>query len=533
MVASLAVLPGLAAACGGDERKAGSITIAETAQPDFLDPALSSTINATEAIWLVYTPLLTYRRAEGKAGTELIPGLAEELPDVSADGRAYRLRLRKGLRYSNGRAVRAADFERSVKRLLSMQSPASAFFLGIEGAEEYLARDRPEADISGIVTDDSSGSITIRLRAADATFPNVLATTYAGVVPSDTPFVNLTKRPAPGFGPYRIVRSTPGREFVLARTKDFDLPGIPAGNVERITVRIVTNPARQAQDVRRGRLDYMQDPPPADMLRTIKAEHPDRFREFVTPGTSFFFLNTREAPFDKLEVRRAVNYALDESALVRVMGGLLRSTCNVLPPSVPGYRELDPCPYGEPGSRGDIPRARRLIRAAGADGEHVKVWGPQQDPGPAITAYFVDLLNKIGLDAESTLVDFAVYFQTLGNRTTRAQTGFVTWLGDFPHPYSFLRQFSGPAITETRNVNLGNVRDSSIDSAMGRLNGESRVGKVEDDWGALDRRLVERAYLAVYGNPMRTTFMSERMDFEGCSRVHPVYGNDYSSFCLK
>jgi hypothetical protein len=44
---------------------------------------------------------------------------------------------------------------------------------------------------------------------------------------------------------------------------------------------------------------------------------------------------------------------------------------------------------------------------------------------------------------------------------------------------------------------------------------------------------VERAYVAVYGHAKRTTFMSDRMDFDNCSRVHPLYQNDYSSFCLK
>ena len=56
---------------------------------------------------------------------------------------------------------------------------------------------------------------------------------------------------------------------------------------------------------------------------------------------------------------------------------------------------------------------------------------------------------------------------------------------------------------------------------------------MEDDWAALDRRVVDRAYVAVYGNPLRATFLSDRMDAENCSIVHPVFGNDWSSFCLK
>src|ERR671916_601524 len=83
-------------ACGGDDDSAdgggsgsgktgGSITISQTSQPDFLDPALAYTQNATEALWLVYTPLIAYPHKEGEAGAQLIPGLAEELPKVSED----------------------------------------------------------------------------------------------------------------------------------------------------------------------------------------------------------------------------------------------------------------------------------------------------------------------------------------------------------------------------------------------------------------------------------------------------------------
>ena len=55
------------------------------------------TVNAIEPTWLVYTPLITYKREEGQAGAELIPGLAEDLPDISADGKTYKLKLRQGL----------------------------------------------------------------------------------------------------------------------------------------------------------------------------------------------------------------------------------------------------------------------------------------------------------------------------------------------------------------------------------------------------------------------------------------------------
>lgn len=60
----------------------------------------------------VHTPLLTFKHVEG------VPGLARTLPQVTNGGKTYALRLSKGLKYSDGTAVRASDFEHAIKRVL-------------------------------------------------------------------------------------------------------------------------------------------------------------------------------------------------------------------------------------------------------------------------------------------------------------------------------------------------------------------------------------------------------------------------------
>jgi peptide/nickel transport system substrate-binding protein len=363
-------------------RRGGSITISHTSRPDFLDPALSFTTYGWEAMWIVYTPLLTYAHEEGEPGTKLIPGLAEELPEISDDGLTYRLKLRDGLRYSGGRQVKASDFEHTIKRVLALESQGTAYYQVIEGADEYIRAAKPEADIPGIETDDSSGRITIRLTEPSGVFSNVLAMNFAGVVPGDTPFENQTRDPPAGVGAYRLTESVPGRGFVLERNERFDLPGIPKGKLDRIRVRIVSNLERQAQDVIDGRLDFMDDPPPPDYLREIRRKYSDRFETFSTAVLNYFWLNVSEEPFDDLRVRQAVNLALDRAAFGRLLGGLLEPGCNLLPPSIPGHERLDPCPPGD--GRADPERARALVRAAGAEGSDVKVWGPNEEPAKAI-----------------------------------------------------------------------------------------------------------------------------------------------------
>src|SRR5215211_3746581 len=91
LIASACVAIG-APGCGSDDRTVGgSATVEMSTPPDYLDPQLGFTTEAAEADWLAYTPLLTYRHSEAPKGTELIPGLAARLPQISPNAKRYAL----------------------------------------------------------------------------------------------------------------------------------------------------------------------------------------------------------------------------------------------------------------------------------------------------------------------------------------------------------------------------------------------------------------------------------------------------------
>ncbi|MDQ3758510.1 MAG: ABC transporter substrate-binding protein [Actinomycetota bacterium] len=537
------------AACGSDDddvatTEGGEITISQTSQPDYLDPALSYTVNGWEPMWLVYTPLVTYAHEEGAAGAELIPGLAEELPEVSEDGLEYKLTLRDGLTYSDGTEVVASDFERTIQRVLALESGGAPFYQGIEGAEEYLKAEDDEADISGIETDDESGEITITLVEPDATFSNVLAMNFAGLVPGDTEFKNLTESPPPGVGPYELTESVPNRQFVMEKVDgfaDFEIPDIPLGNIDTITSVIEKNQTAQAQDVLNNELDYMQDPPPADFKPTVveqvgpEGSEEQRYEEFTTTSTYYFFMNHNTPPFDDPAVREAVNIGIDKPALARLFGGELAPGCSFLPPGMPGYDEaldVSDCPFGDPNAAGDVETARQMIEDAGAAGEEVTVYGNNDDPTDKVTEAYAEQLNEIGLDATPEILDGGVYFQTIGNEKTEAQTGFANWFQDFPHPFNFFFLVDGDTIQPTNNQNFGNVDDPMINDTLDELLQEPDLEAATTDWEDLNRYLVESAAIAPYGHRKLATFVSDRIDFEA-TQFHPVYNNDYTSFALK
>ncbi|WP_259313266.1 ABC transporter substrate-binding protein [Capillimicrobium parvum] len=516
-------------------KSGGTLSAYYTSSPDYMDPALSYTQEGWTALWNVYTPLLTYKHAEGAEGATLIPGLAEALPDISPDGKTYKLKLRPGLKFSDGTPVKASDFEHTVKRVLNLESGGSAFYLPIVGAEDYVKAGKPDADIPGIVTDDKTGEITIKLNSQVGSFANVLAMDFAGIVPGDTPFKNLTASPPPGVGPYKITSSVPNRGFTMVKNDQFpglNIPEIPTGYLDEIDVKIVKNQQRQIDDVLQNKVDFLQDPPPADRMREVSDKAKGRFEPYVTNSTYYVFLNERVAPFDNEKVRQAVNYGIDKRALARIFGGLLAPACNFLPPGMKGYQKIEPCPYGDPNAAPNVEKAKQLIKEAGAEGADVTVWGNDEDPSKPVAEYLADAMSSIGLNAKPKIVEGSVYFQTIGNQKTKAQAGFANWFQDFPHPANFMFLVNGKSIQNTNNQNFGNVDDPEINKLIDTADANPDLDAVAPDYAKADRLLVERAHIAPYGNRELTKLVSDKVDFDSFI-AHPVYNGDLSSLRFK
>jgi peptide/nickel transport system substrate-binding protein len=519
---------------GGGGDTGGEISVG-TVGPDNADPVLIQTLQAVQPFQLAYTGLVTYAHEEGRAGTEIIPGLAEEVPEPTNGGRTYAFKLRDGLVYSDGSPVEASDFENTIKRLLKLGSAWSGFYTGIVGAADFAERGDFKADIPGIETNDETREITVTLEEPDTKILHALAQPYAAPTPAKKSPARRLEQPPPGVGPYTLEVVDFNREWVARRNRRFpDIPGIPRGNFDTINIAVGDNVTRMTQDVISGELDFMTEDPTGDQLPEVRRRYADRLREVAyPPNVYYFFLNVTLPPFDTQAAREAVNYALDSNALVRIFGGRLQPGCTLLPPALTGYREYE-CKYGDPAGKPNMKKARELVEQSGYDGERVTVWTNNKDPRPAIADYYRDVLNQIGFEADTKTLDQQVYFEQVGLRRTRAQTGFTNWYQDYPHPGDFFEALlSSEALESEVTFNQGFVSDPQIDRALDELRGE-RPEEVAEEWGELDEYVVnEKSYLVPYGYEESTSFFSERMDAENCSGIHPVWKNDWLLFCKK
>jgi peptide/nickel transport system substrate-binding protein len=237
-------------------------------------------------------------------------------------------------------------------------------------------------------------------------------------------------------------------------------------------------------------------------------------------------MNTREPPFDRLEVRQAVNHAVDRQEIVRLYRGLATPTQNVLPPTYPQYEEIDLYDH-------DLQKARALVRQSGYAGASVTVWGNSRETirGPA--EYLVKVLNEIGFEAKVEIVDPALYLERIGDRRTRAQAGVANWfLQDYPHPLSWFEPLvSGSQITERSNGNFSNADVPEIDAKIEELADEELSDEVNAEWAEVDRLVLQNALWAPLVNRQFTDFFASDVDLESCYVNHVLYQFLYATAC--
>lgn len=526
------------AACGTDEASdasgGGEINITMTSFPDYIDPQLSYTLEGWEVLYNTYTPLLTYKHAKGEEGTAVVPGLAEGMPEISPDGKTYKLKLRQGMKYSDGTPIKASDFTYAIQRLFKADSGGSVFYSGIVGAPEYA---EGTADtISGIVTDDATGDITITLDGPNGTFENVLGLPFAAPVPPSTPLSDdATNNPPASSGPFMITSVEAPQTLTMERNPNFQsvldagATEVADASVDKIIVTQNKSNTAQVTGVEQNTIDFMVDPPDADRLQEVKTRFGERFRMEESINTYYFWMNNQTAPFNDVRVRQAVNYAIDPEALNRVFGGRMHPTQQVLPPGMPGYEEykLYPGP--------DMNRAKALLAEANPADRDITVWTNDEPDRKRIGEYYHDVLNQLGFNATLKVIAGDVYFTTIGNQSTPdLDTGFGNWFQDFPHPDDFFRPLlNSDAILPTNGNNCSRASYPELDAKMDELlTKQLTEGDTEAQYAALDKAYMEQAAWAPYGNEQFTTFVSDRIDFDKAYH-HLLFNQDWSALALK
>ncbi len=441
----------------------GTLVMLSRSAAGTIDPQVNYTAQFWQVFGAAYDGLVAFRRVAGPDGRRIVPDLAEAVPEPERGGLLWRFRLRPGVRFSDGRAVRAEDVVASFRRLFRVGSPTGETFYGaILGAEACL-RAPDTCRLEGVRIED--GAVVIELVRPDGELLQKLALPHASVLPADAPGRDVGTAPIAGTGPYRIVRYDPNDGLVLERNpyfREWSADAQPAGRPDAISYRFGLEAGAQVSAVLGGQADWMFDTPPPDRLGEV-ATRPEQVHLNPAHAVWMLPLNTRLPPFDDVRVRRALDLALDRRAAVRLFGGrrLAEALCGVVPPGLPGHRADCPAP--------DLLAARRLMAEAGAAGQAVALVVDDAAVSRALGTYVVEVMGDLGLRARLVVLSANVQFTYIQNTANRVQASLTSWYADYPSAANILAgNFGCGAFRQgsDSSTNIAGFCDAALDARL-------------------------------------------------------------------
>ncbi len=395
-----------------------------------LDPHVAYDQLSYTAIRLMFDGLLDYQDAK------LVPSIAESLPEVSGDGTELVFRLRRNVRFHNGRLLTAADVDWSMHRMLNPAtgSPGFPFFKKLVGVHRF--REGTAARIAGIEVLDSH-TIAFTLTEADQAFLNAMALTFAYPLPRehyDDRNVDAQTQPL-GTGPFVLKPGgwERGVRLTFQRFERYWRPGLPY--VDQMVY--LENLGREVATLRfrSGELSTTNAFSLADYLwfQSAKAWQPYVAKEAEATIWGLV-MNNEIPPFDNVHVRRAVAHAIHREQWNQAKAGQLRLTGQPLPPQIAGH---DPqLPHEQ---TYDLALAKQEMALAGYPGGYphtIALWIGEGDASRLYGELAQADLARIGLRITLKPVSFAVYLQETAKRG-QVPFFFSGWNQDYPDATSF------------------------------------------------------------------------------------------------
>jgi len=461
----------------------------------------------TTDAWGIYRGLLIrtlvgYNMVAGSAGNKLVPDLATSLPTPSDNYQTWTFTLKPGVRFAPpvNRVITSADIVTAFDRIANPAQAAQYgfYYSGIAGLSDYASG--KAKTISGITTPNAR-TITFHLTSPTPDFLYRMSLPATGPIPQEVAKCFTTPggygRDLISSGPYMIQGSAqvnisscgaikpmsgfdPSSKLILVRNPNYD-PGTDSTAArtalpDGFAFTVNSNETDIFNRIHAGLADDSLDQPPGSVVATTAANASQRqlIRTNPADATRYISMNLTQAPFDDINVRRAVNYIMDTAGLQQANGGPLFGpiATHIVPnamynydPSITGYN-----PYPSINNAGNLAAAEAQMRLS-------TKYDPKHDGHCDVSAcksVFAVIQNSDQAKNEIPVVQAALArigitlnVQSLTETAANASVSTVanniplaldqSFAKDYADPSTFMSLFESSSILATGNINTALV----------------------------------------------------------------------------
>lgn len=423
--------------------QAQTLVYCSEGSPDGFDPALytsGTTFDASSR--QLYNKLVEFER-----GTTVIgPALAESWT-ISDDGLEYTFTLRQGVKFHTTenftptRDFNADDVVFSFERQRLEDHP---FNKASDGTWEYFSS-MSMAELIKSVEKVDDYTVKFSLNRPEAPmianlgmdFASILSAEYADQIAEGGDLSVLNQQPV-GTGPFKFVAYQKDAVIRYAAHE-----GYWAGkaDVDNLVFAITPDASVRYQKLKAGECHVMPYPNPAD-LEAMAADEDVNLLEQEGLNVGYLAYNTTVAPFDNVNVRKALNMAINKQAILdTVFQGSGKAAKNPIPPTIWSYDEstIDD-PY-------DPEKAKAMLAAEGVEGLVLDIWAmPVQRPYNPNARRMAEVMqedfSKVGVEVNIVTYDWGEYL-TKSKELDRKGAVLLGWTGDNGDPDNFLAVLLG------------------------------------------------------------------------------------------
>lgn len=424
--------------------QAKTLVYCSEGSPEGFDPGLytaGTTFDASSRT--VYNRLVEFKHGS----TEIEPGLAESWTS-SEDGTEYTFKLRPGVKFqateffTPSRDFNADDVVFSFDRQLNAENPWNKYVEG--GAYEYAdGMGFPDLIKSVEKVDDLTVKFTLSRPEAPfmadlaMDFASILSKEYADKLEADGNMAQMNQMPL-GTGPFAFVAYQPD---AVIRYKAHDAYWHGKEAIDDLVFAITTDASVRVQKLKAGECQVTVYPNAAD-VDGLKADDSLNVEQQEGLNVAYLAYNTTMAPFDKPEVRKALNMAVNKQAIIdAVFQGAASVAKNPIPPTMWSYNKaVEDDKY-------DPEAAKKMLEEAGVTGLKMKLWAmPVSRPYMLNARRAAEVMQadyaKVGVEAEIVTYEWAEYLK-LSKDKNRDGAVMLGWTGDNGDPDNFLDTLLG------------------------------------------------------------------------------------------
>jgi ABC-type transport system substrate-binding protein len=508
----------------------GGMVIAYKDDIATLDPQVGYDWQNWPAIKMVFDALLDYKPGT----TDLEPRIAAAMPKVGDGGKSYTFQIRKGIKFTNGRELVAADIKYTLERVLDpkTKSPGAGFFADIAGSDAFSSG--KSKDLAGVKVINAN-SVKVTLSQPNAAFLNVLATNFAFIVPKEEVIKageDWGRKPV-GSGPFTLESWTTGQELMFKRNPNYFIKSLP--KLETVNIKVGQDPSVAYLALQRGEVDLLGDGiAPANFLQ---AQSDPKLKSLIvsTPlvNTTYVSINSGVKPFTDLRVRQALQYAIDKKKVLKIINGRGLIANQILPPKMPGYDS------SYKGYDFNPEKARVLLKAAGlSKGFSSTLYTNSTDPNPRIAQSIQQDLAAVGIKIELKSQAASTVIEAAGTPKTAplVWSGGMAWTQDYPDPSDFYWPILSCRSAVQGGWNWPFTCDKTLDAAASKADQmttpEQRSKRLEE-YKKIYKKLMDQSVWVPMFNEVRYTMHSEKLVGEATDLIDPIHNIAYERLSVK